>query len=150
MSEAVKPYYTLINTSRGDDPAVVVVNSALRQFRERERFPWNLRIEIQCRDLLKKGMPTREESLVLQELEESISDALQLQDNAIFAARITCAGRRELLFRIHDPELANDQLQKLTNNQNPRREWEYKMEEDHDWVLIRPELVLLEKDPKFN
>lgn len=145
-----EPYYTLINTSKGVDPAVVVVNSALRTFDARNSFPWHLKIGIDCKLIGINGMPTDEEGEALQCLEEAISKPLQLTHNAIFLARITCRGERVLLFRVQDPEIANDLLQSLVSEASQLREWDYRMEHDPGWELAQPELQLLESDPRFN
>ncbi len=145
-----KPYYTLINTSKGKDPAVVVVNSALRAFEDREAFPWHLKLNIDCKLLGANGMPTTQEVEILQHLEDDISSVLQAGENAIFLARITCLGARDLLYRVHDPEAANNALQQLVSAPSQLREWDYRMEQDTDWELAKPELQLLEHDPRFN
>lgn len=145
-----KPYYTLINTSIGDDPAVVVVNSALQNFDQRQGFPWHLRISIDCVSLGSNGMPTSEEADTLNQLEDSIAASLQADENAIFLARITARGERALLYRVQDPEKANKILQTLTSASSTLREWDYRMEHDSGWELARPELQLLEHDARFN
>ena len=143
-------YYTLINTSIGDDPAVVVVNSALRNFADREDFSWHLRISIDCKMLGKNGMPTDEEGAILTKLEESIENPLIAKGNAIFLARITAQGIRVLLYRVADPEAANEILQSLVEPSFQLREWDYRMEYDPDWELAQPELRLLERDNHIN
>jgi hypothetical protein len=148
-SQLPAPHYTLIETSRGQDPAIVVVNSALRTFDGREQFPWHLSIVISCQFLGDKGMPTAEENQVLYSLEDGISKVLLVDGNAVFLARVTCRGERELLYRVRDPEAANDQLEQLVSSASPRP-WEYRIEEDSEWQLAQPELTLLEHDPKFN
>lgn len=145
-----EPYYTLINTSKGKDPAVVVVNSALRTYEDREAFPWHLKISIDCKLLGTNGMPTAEEGEVLQRLEEDITNSLQTAQNAVFLARITCRGERELVYRVHDPDVANETLQQRVSTPSQLREWDYRMEHDADWELAQPELHLLEHDPRFN
>lgn len=145
-----KPYYTLINTSRGKDPAVVVVNSALRSFENRDTFPWHLKLSIVCKQVGANGMPTSSEVEVLNQLEEEINAQLQVEENVVFLARVTCRGNRELLYRAHDPEVANEALQQLISNNNQSREWEYRMEQDLDWKLAAPELSLLERGIQFN
>ena len=145
-----EPHYTLFNTSIGDDPAVVVVNSALRFFEDRPAFPWHLRISVDCKSLGANGMPTSEESDALYRLEDSISEPLQATKNAIFLARITARGERVLLYRVHDPEEANETLQTLITTPSPLREWDYNMAHDLEWDLAKPELTLMEKDPHFN
>lgn len=145
-----KPYYTLINTSIGSDPAVVVVNSALRTFQDREAFPWHLRISIECKFLAALGMPTSEEVDALNHLEEIIATPIQEKGNAIFLARVTARGQRLLIYRVHDPEVANESLQSLISSAEQVREWDYQMEQDSGWNLAQPELQLLEHDPYFN
>ena len=144
------PYYTLINTSKGSDPAVVVVNSALRTFENRHTFPWHLRLTIGCRLLGANGMPTDQEVEVLTQLEAEISACLEFGGNALFLARITCRGTRELLYRVHDPKAANEELQQLVSAPSQTREWEYHMEHDLDWQLAQPELQIIGHDPRFN
>ncbi len=63
------PFYALVDTAFGDDPAVVVVNTALRNFAGRDAFPWHLRIGIACSGLGDNGMPTAEELEVVTRLE---------------------------------------------------------------------------------
>lgn len=145
-----KPHYTLINTSRGNDPAVVVVNSALRAFEDRNAFPWHLKLTITCKLVGANGMPTSSEVEVLDQLEEEIYAALQAGENIVFLARVTCRGTRELLYRVHDPEPANEALQRMISSNSQSREWEYHMEQDLDWALAAPELTLLERDVQFN
>lgn len=95
-------------------------------------------------------MPTNREVEILNQLEEEISKALQINDNALFLARITCRGTRDLLYRAHDPEIANEALQKLIAANSQSREWEYRIEQDQDWLLAQPELKLLERDHQIN
>ena len=144
------PQYTLIETSRGDDPAIVVVNSALRMFDQRQRFAWHLSVTVTCKNLGQGGMPTSEEGLVLYQLEDLISESLLKGDNAVFLARVTCRGHRELAYRVGDPEIANTALQRLVSAPFALREWEYRLEYDEPWELAKPELQLLEKDSTYN
>jgi hypothetical protein len=145
-----KPYYTLIETTKGNDPAIVVVNSALRTFSAREEFPWHLKITVDCQALGANGMPTSDEAEVLVRLEEKLAGSIERNDNAVFLARITWRGARSLLFRVRDPELANHALEKLVSVTSSEREWEYRIEQDPEWLLAEPELRLLERDPRVN
>ncbi|WP_421567745.1 DUF695 domain-containing protein [Stenotrophomonas sp. PD6] len=137
------PYYSLFETYIGSDPAIVVVNSALLQFAERKDFPWHLRIGVHCAMQGENGMPTAEEVDSLSHLERLIEPAIQSDDNAIFLARITARGERVLLYRVRNPERANETLQALISVSEPLREWEYQMEHDADWLLAQPELELV-------
>ncbi len=144
------PFYALVDTALGDDPAVVVVNPALRSFAGREAFPWHLRIGIACRELGDNGMPTPEELEVVTRLEGQLESSIGADGNAVFLARITARGERVLLYRVHDPEQANDRLQQLLAAPAQLREWEFQMEYDRDWALAQPELDLPLQDSKVN
>ncbi|MNW97207.1 hypothetical protein D3C86_266470 [compost metagenome] len=94
-------------------------------------------------------MPTKEEIEALAGLEEAIAPALEVEQNAIFLARITARGERILLYRVHDPEKANEALRLLISTPGTVREWEYQMEYDVGWMLAKPELDLLQPS-RFN
>ncbi|MEO7325356.1 MAG: DUF695 domain-containing protein [Dokdonella sp.] len=145
-----EPHYTLINTSKGKDPAVVVVNSALRNFQNRASFPWHLEIKVSCKNLGANGMPTTEETEILHQLESGISNSLQVQREALFLARITCRGKRELIYRVRDSKTAGAILQQCVTDPLQLREWSYLMKQDVAWELAQAELNLLVRDNRFN
>jgi hypothetical protein len=149
-SEVPAPYYTLINTTKGVSPAVVVVNSALIKFGHRTAFPWHVKVAIDCEELGANGMPTSNESLFLVQVEEDISAALNVGIDALFLARVTCRRQRELLYRAHDGALANAALSSLSSNANPLRHWAYEIHEDTSWAMATPELTLVERASNVN
>lgn len=150
MRETPVPFYALINTTLGEDPAVVVVNTALRSFAGRDALPWHLRIGIACGELDDYDMPTPEELEVVTRLEGQLGSSIGADGNAVFLARITARGERVLLYRVHDPEQANDRLQQLLAAPAQLREWEFQMEYDRDWALAQPDLDLPLQDPRVN
>lgn len=95
-------------------------------------------------------MPTNEEIDILVRLEEMIALAIEADRNAIFLARITARGERALLFHVHDPEVADQILKRLTALPDSLREWEYQMEYDVDWILAKPEMDLLAAPSRSN
>ncbi len=129
---------------------MVVVNTALRSFAGRDAFPWHLRIGIGSRGLGDNGMPTTEELQVVTRLERHLESSVGAEGNAVFLARITARGERVLLYRVDDPEQANDRLQQLLAAPVQLREWEFQMEYDRDWTLAKPELDLPLQDPRVN
>lgn len=54
-------------------------------------------------------------------------------ENALFLARSTWNELRELMFQVHDPEIAHTDLQALLNGWHSEREWNYHMEQDPSW-----------------
>lgn len=150
MRDVPVPCYSLIETSIGSDPAIVVVNSTLLTFTGHDAFPWHLRIGVICKVQGVNGMPTKEEVEALARMEERIAPALEADHNAIFLARITARGELVLLYRVHDPEKANETLQLLISTSDALREWEYQMEYDVGWLLAKPELDLLLQPSRLN
>lgn len=129
--------YTLFDGNRSDLPEIIVVNEALLSFRHTEVFPWHIEITIEAKDLAEQGMPTPDESAVLFELGDRIEGAV-LGKNALFLARSTWNGVRQLLFRVHDPEIAHVVLQAILAERPPIREWRYHMTHDREWALAGP------------
>lgn len=127
-----EPHHTLFDSTRNDLPEVIVVNDALLAFQHHEIFPWHLEVNIQAEHLADKGMPTPEESQLLFEIGDKIESAIEGR-NSLFLARSTWDGLRQLSFRVHDPELANDTLQSLLADKPYTRFWEYRMHHDPEW-----------------
>ena len=127
-----EPHYTLFDSHRNDLPEVIVVNDALLSFQHPEIFPWHLEVNIQAEELAERGMPTSHESKLLFEIGGKIESAIEGK-NALFLARSTWDGLRQLSFRVHDPELANDTLQSLLADKPHTRFWEFRMHHDPEW-----------------
>jgi len=140
--EYPQPVYSLFNTSRADLPAVVVVNAKLQDFAHRDLFPWHLSVLITPIVLAEQGMPTREEGVVLGAVGDEIEAAVTGDRNALFLARATWNGRRQLLFQVHDPKVADGALQQLISRGSQQREWEFLMEHDASWSSAEPYLSL--------
>ncbi len=71
--------------------------------------------------------------MLVKEVGEEISLALCVDGNALFLARNTWNGERQLLFRVRDPETANVTLQRLTTGGDEKRHLEYRMWSDPEW-----------------
>ena len=143
--EYPEAFYSLFNTSCKGLPAVVVVNGALREFPHRGIFPWHLSVIITPRDFAEHGMPTPEEVHVLDAVGDEIEAGVIGQRNALFLARETWNGTRQLLFRVNDPDVANEFLQTLIARSDQRREWQFEMERDPTWSFAEEMFSLFEK-----
>jgi hypothetical protein len=84
-------------------------------------------------------MPSPEESALLFEIGDEIEQTVLAGrtenngENALFLARSTWNEQRELLFQVHNPEIAHVALQSLLNGRHWRREWDYRIEQDLEW-----------------
>lgn len=134
-----EPHYTLFNAKRDGLPEVIVVNDALLAFAHAVIFPWHLCVTLEVQDVVENGMPAPEESKLLFKLGDLIESTVlegrteHGSENAMFLARSTWNQERQLLFQVHDPEVAHSQLQKLLQGRTWERKWDYKMEEDLEW-----------------
>ncbi len=131
--------FTLFNATRSGKAEVVVVNGALLAFQHLDVFPWHLCVTLEAKDLVDNGMPSPAESETLFRIGDMIEE-LVLQSrtqhnapNALFIARSTWDGQRELLFQVHDPEIAHQALQELLASRTWERTWHYRMQEDPEW-----------------
>ena len=126
-----------------DLPGVAMINVALRGFDPKIVFPWHLSIMVQLNDLVENGMPSRDERDVVDAFGDALDVAIQGEDsqkpNALYLARITWNGTRELIWRVYDPEIANDYLQSILNADGEvrPRPFDFRMDHDPEWELTK-------------
>src|SRR5690606_8079643 len=127
-------HYSVLNFRQEDLPGVAVVNSALRDFEPKEVFAWHLSIMLDLEDLVDNGMPSENEVDVIDNYGDFLDDMIKGKNkekpNALFLARITWNGTRELIWRVYDPEIADKFLKDLIAEGNQVREFDYRMDND--------------------
>ncbi len=134
-----QPRYTLFDAIRSGQPEVIVVNDALLSFPHAGIFPWHLAVTLEVVDIVENGMPSPTESEILFQIGDRIESVIldgtteQGSQNALFLARSTWNAQRELLFQVHDPEVAHQALQQLLGCRSWEREWGYRMAGDTNW-----------------
>ena len=128
-------------------PAVCVVNQALANFEPKVVFSWHLSIIVQCNELAENGMPTPGERLTLDQIDQEFDNRLKEDGNALFLARITWNSCRQLLYRVYDPEVANQYLTEIIESESQTREFEFRMEDDETWEHAKFYLSQWEDDP---
>ena len=120
-------------------PGVAYVNRSLKDFEPKVVFGWHLSIMIELQDLAEKGMPSLKELEILEEFGKSLNANIvgtnNERPNAIFLARITWNKTRELIWRIHDPELSNNYLQQIISDKSYPRQFDYRIDPDNEWKL---------------
>ncbi len=134
-----EPHFTLFNTTRSGLPEVIVVNEALLSFQHSDIFAWHPCVTLEAKELIENGMPSQDESALLFEIGDEIEQLVLAGrtenngENALFLARSTWNERRELLFQVHNPEIAHVALQSLLTSRQWERDWDYRMEQDLAW-----------------
>ena len=107
--------YSIVHSSLDNKPAVIVVNSGIREFEPKDVFGWTCSLIIDFQDLAQNGMPTREESeIVLDYFEKLDADIRgdEIHPNALFLARITWNGTFEAIWQVNNPKIVHEYLQK--------------------------------------
>lgn len=127
-------HYSILNFRQEGLPGVAVVNFALRDFEPKEVFSWHLSIMVQLEDLIENGMPSKSELEIVDSLGDFLDEKIKGDNiekpNALFLARITWNGTRELIWRVFDPEISDSFLKAFIGKANPSREFDYRMEDD--------------------
>lgn len=125
--------HTVLEFRQRDLPGFATVNTALREFEPKVAFSWHLSLLLQCVDLIDNRLPSPDEQELLYKFEDGLDPLLKADGNALFLARVTHDGLRELTWRIHEPEAANAVIQKILRTKDHPRPIDYRMEEDLQW-----------------
>ena len=116
-------------------PAICVVNQGLANFEPKVVFAWHLSIILKCQELRENGMPSPEEKRIIDQFGDKLAGQLKADGNALFLARITWNATRQLLYRVYDPEVANEFLTDLISSESYIRDFDFRMEQDEAWEL---------------
>jgi hypothetical protein len=125
--------HALLEFRQRDLPGFATVNTALREFDRRNAFSWHLSVLICCDDLVENRLPSADEQKVLYEFEDKLVLLLTAESNALFLARVTHDARREIIWRVHEPEASHSALNELLASKNYPREFDYRIESDPEW-----------------
>jgi hypothetical protein len=135
MSQLIpEEQHTLIRFRQRDLPGFATVNSALKSFEPKTTFPWHLSVLINCVELIEDRLPSKQEQDLLYAFEDEIDPQIKAKDNAVFLARVTHDGRREVIWRVHDQERANALMLRILNAKDHAREFEYRIDHDPGWT----------------
>jgi hypothetical protein len=120
-------------------PGIAVLNSALIDFEPKIVFAWHLSLMLQCEDLILNGMPSKAERDVIDPFGDALDAIFKGDDsdkpNSLFLARITWNESRELIYRVFNPEPANEYLQKLIASHDYPRPFDFRIDHDPEWNL---------------
>jgi hypothetical protein len=125
--------HTLIEFRQQNLPGFATINSALRDFEAKIEFPWHLSVLVRCAQLVEDRLPSPDEQDQLYKFEDKLDPLIKANGNALFFARVTHDARREIIWRIHDPEAANSVLRGILRAKDYKPEFDYRMDEDPAW-----------------
>ncbi|WKK82943.1 DUF695 domain-containing protein [Marivirga arenosa] len=137
--------FSTIEFNKDDLPGIGIITSSLKDFEHKHIFPWHLSIVLQYNELIENGMPSiqeREETdTFCEHLEELLKGENQDKPNGLFIGRFTWNGTREMIWKIHDPEIADKELKQIIDSGSHPRPFDYRMEEDPEWKLSKWHLM---------
>ncbi len=132
-------YFQIVKFKQEELPGIAVVNKNLADFEPKEVFSWHCSVMLNCKELIKNGMPSKAEVKLLDEFGDYLDDKIKGLDkekpNGLFLARITWNETRELIWRIYDPEITNEFLNALIERNEYPREFDYRIDNDEEWKL---------------
>lgn len=125
--------YTLLEWKEGDLPCVGMLNSALKYFEHKNVFSWHLSVIIDFEEVIDKGMPSIEEREIVDPFGDKLEEDIKAGGNALFLIRETWNGTRRLVWRIYDPEIADQHLKYIVENNRYPRQFDWRMVQDPEW-----------------
>jgi len=125
--------YALIEWKVEELPVVAMLNTSLKNFEPKEVFSWHLSLIIDFEDLIEKGMPSEDERAIVDPFCDKLDEEIKAGGNALFLIRETWNKTRRLVWRVYDPEIANQHLQYILEYKQHPRQFDYHMEHDEEW-----------------
>ena len=130
---------SLVEFRQEDLPGIALINEALCDFEPKIVFAWHLSVMIRFESLIGNGMPSREEREAVDPFGDLLDSIFKGDDpakpNAIFLARVTWNAKRELIYRVYEPELSHEYLTRMINEKFHPRPFDYRIDHDPDWKL---------------
>jgi hypothetical protein len=131
--------YALLHSSKDGLPAIIVVNTGLRVFKDRDVFGWTCSVHITFKDLADNGLPTLDDAKLALDFFDRLNNMIiddENHPNALFVSRCTHNGRLAALWQVHDPDIVSKQLQSIIDEKQYPLDFAYEIVYDDNWREI--------------
>ena len=135
--ELPKDDYSYIEFSQDDKAGMMTVNAALKSFDNKHPFAWHLSVLVILGDTIKDNMPSQSEQQAMVDFEKKLDKDIRKDGNALYLATITQDGHCEMIWRVYNPEVANDYLHELIESEEHSRPFEFTLEQDIPWAKAK-------------
>ena len=125
--------YTLCEWQQDDLPCIGMLNSGLSDFGHKEIFGWHLSVIIDFDELVDNAMPSEQEREIVDPFCDKLDEGIKAGGNALFLVRETWNKTRRLVWRVYDPEIANNYLQSIVEHKLHPRPFDWHMSRDISW-----------------
>ncbi len=129
--------YSIIEFSQDEKPGMMTVNSALKDFDSKHPFAWHLSVLVLLGETIKDNMPSQVEQQAMVDFEKKLDKVIRQDGNALYLATITQDGHCEMIWRVYNPEIANDYLHELIESEDHSRPFEFTLEQDITWAKAK-------------
>ncbi|WOO41393.1 DUF695 domain-containing protein [Rubellicoccus peritrichatus] len=110
------------------------VNTDLKHFRQRDAYPFHLRVYAAYEPSGSKCLPDDTDQQKLDELENKLIEMIGGASPAVYVGHTTWNGGREFNLYVEDPEAVSNALDSAL--QNAQLPVEAEIVEDHDWLRV--------------
>ena len=124
-----------IREAKGDNfYKIMLVNTALTDYRYKKEFPWSLIIEIDIKDLTQSfKLPTESEGIILNLFEDTLTEIIKGKCQCQYVGRVTENGHRNLYYHIDVPKEVHEALLEFISTGLNSHEFDYKISKDEEW-----------------
>ncbi|MEM6297125.1 MAG: DUF695 domain-containing protein [Bacteroidota bacterium] len=133
-----QPEFVTTEFSHEKHRGIARVNIALANLDHKFLFTWQLSLLLELKTTQDDGQPTSEDQKEISRYEKWLDEQLNPDDdrpNALFLSRVTWNKTVELVWRIHNPEEANEILQDIIEEKDYPFPFDYQIDPDEDWEL---------------
>lgn len=136
--------YNLVETTDEDGAkALMVINAALQQHKDdiaiKQVFCYYCSVIFDYQEVDDNLWPSSKEFAIMRDYVDRFDRDLKICEehpNALFVARITHNGTCQMIWMLHDAQIAVNYLNDVISNGNQIREFDYRIESDPNWSYI--------------
>jgi hypothetical protein len=127
----------VIDFIQDDFSGIAFINVSLKRFEPKIVFSWHFSIMIELKDCEDDGLPNS--IAIIQQIENDLRSQIneegESKPNGLFLARIFWNHTCELIWKIHNPDVMEEHLKKIINNNLWKNAFDYRIDNDENWKL---------------
>ena len=131
--------FAILETQLTDGrPMVGSFNLAYKNYPQKKRFPWCLKIAIALdeENLYENGLPMADESHVANRMEDKLVQDIRSRCTAHYIGHIFNDSFLDVYVHLDDPEPAHQYLQDLIAREDHARGFGYEIKNDPEWSIV--------------
>ena len=119
------------------DKAIFIrANRGLKKIARHPQYPHQVGVAVPLNNPNEHGLPIRAEGEQLNDIEDQLVDALEVNNESIFAGAISTNGMREFVFYTSNPDQVTEKFKAL-QDKIATHEIQLLIQEDKDWLTYK-------------